>query len=92
MEARSKASQLITEAQAEVAKEHALAHQKLAEELEERIAAGDAEIKKAVTKANANLEAAVAPLAREMAEKLLGSKVDEASVRDAIGNLPKKAA
>lgn len=90
-EARAKASQLIAEAQGEAAKEHALAHQKLTEELEARIAASQAEIKKAVAKATANLETAAIPLAKEMAEKLLGTKVDEASVRAAIDNLPKAA-
>ncbi len=91
IEARAKASQLIAEAQAEVTKEHTAAHQKLAEKLEAELAASDAEIKKAVSKATANLDAAAIPLAQEMAEKLLGGTVDEASVRTAIGTISKAA-
>jgi F-type H+-transporting ATPase subunit b len=89
--ARAQAAQIIAEAQAEMAKQAAAAHEKLAAELEKKLAAGEAELGQAMARAESSLEAAALPLAQSMVEKLLGSTVDEAAVRAAIGNLAKAA-
>ena len=90
-DARLEASQLIAQAQAEVAKEAATANLKLDTELEAKMATADAEIKKAVTRASANLEAAAIPLAKEMVEKLLDSEIEEAKIRAALSDLSEAA-
>ena len=90
-EARAEAARLLAEAQADVAKEAATANAKLDHEIDGKIAAAEAEIKKALTRATANVEAAAVPLAKEMAEKLLGSTVEESAVRSAIGDISEAA-
>lgn len=90
-EARMKAAQIVAEAQAVAAKEAAAAHARLNDEIEKKLAKSEADIKAATTKAMAKLEEAATPLAQEIAEKLVGSKVDKQSVAAATRNLVKAA-
>jgi F-type H+-transporting ATPase subunit b len=90
-EARLAASQLIGEAQGDVAKEAAIANEDLSKDLAIKMAAAETEIKKSTARAVANLDAAAIPLAKEMVEKLLGSKVDETAIRTAVGDVSKAA-
>ncbi len=88
--ARNRAAELLATAQADAAKHHADALAGLNATLATESDAAQATITKAVAAANTELEQAAAGLARTIAEKLLGSTVDEASVKAAISS--KKAA
>jgi F-type H+-transporting ATPase subunit b len=91
VEAKAKAAQIMTDAQAEVAKKAAAANDKLSGELESKLIAHDAELRKAAVRAQAGIEAAAADLAKAMAEQLLGEKIDAAQVRNVM-NAREKAA
>lgn len=82
-DARARATELMAAAQADTAKAQAEAFAKLNATLEQQSAAASATLAKSVEAASGELEQAASDLARTMAEKLLGSSVDEASVKAA---------
>ena len=90
-DAKAKAAQIMAEAQAEFAKEAAMANDRLTEQLDKKIAASDAELKKTMTRALAGVEAAAVPLAQAMAEKLLGQSISEAQVQAVMTDRSKAA-
>ena len=90
-EAKAKAAQILAETQAEIAKIAAEANEKLTDELDRKLNLSDIDLKKATSRALTGIEAAAVPLAQAMAEKLLGEKISEADVRDAMNGLEKAA-
>lgn len=91
LEAKATASQLLAQTQAEITKIATEAHEKLTAELEQKMAASEAELKKATTRALAGVEAAAVPLAQAMVEQLLDRKVTEDQVRSAMTGRSKAA-
>lgn len=87
-QARAKAGELLAAAQQEAAQKQNEAIGKLNAQLEQQSAKAQAALGQAVAQAKGDLDAAAAQVAHAIAEKLLGSSVDEASVKAAL----KKAA
>lgn len=84
--AHSKAAELLAAAQAEASANHSKAMAKLNATLEKQSAKADAALQESLAAAKKDLDSAAADLARAIAEKLLGNKVDEASVKAALKN------
>lgn len=84
--ARAKAAEMLAKAQADAAAKQAEAMTALNAMLETQSAKSAAALQKTVAAAKKDLDLASADLARAIAEKLLGSKVDEASVKAALKN------
>ena len=82
--ARAQAAELLNAAQQESAKKQADAMAALNAQLEQQSAKAASALEKTVAAAKGDLDAASADLARAIAEKLLGSTVDEASVKAAL--------
>lgn len=83
-QARANAAELLTKAQEDAAKQQADALAKLNAELDQHSAKAAAALQQTVAQAKGSLDTASADLARTIAEKLLGSTVDEASVKAAL--------
>jgi F-type H+-transporting ATPase subunit b len=81
--ARAKAAETMAKANAEAAKKQAEAMAELNAELDKQSAKASAALAKTVKAASGELETASAELAQAIAEKLLGSQVDAASVKAA---------
>lgn len=82
--ARTQAAELLAKAQADIAKAQADAMASLNATLEQEAAKAAAQLQQAVSASKGDMEKASADLARAIAEKLLGSTVDEASVKAAL--------
>lgn len=83
-DARAEAHAAVAEATSRMAETAAKQETELARKLGERIAASEAEIAKAVAAAMGNVQAIAAETATAAAERLLGGKVDAASVAKAV--------